>query len=281
MRRKWTLSTSADSIYGNLWAGSVLLAMEHHIGFDQQLGLELTPEFYQEDQVLGQTYQQIASRAYYRYYGGFNRNFEAEVDVAYRRFESRLNGDRYRNRYFAVRPALQAELPLTGNGGVAAEVEYEQRWHEEPSEVSPDFGHGKIRTLVKYYIEDFKSFGLGMVGEKQTFSAHAEASRHFVQQGNFVARGVVAEAEVMNLTGRMLNLTYEVEWRDFPNAETSIFDTFYSNRLVHSISGFAWIPIQQRWQLQFFVNYTNDLDREKSNNDSNNTVFSIGLIYKF
>ena len=281
LRRKWTLTASADSIYGNLWFGQAVLTYEGRFHFDHQLGLEFTPEYYQEDQVLGQNYQQLSGKVYYRFYRSFNRNVELDLEVAYRRFESQLNGEGYRNRYVALRPSLTAEWSLGTGVGVATDLTYEQRRHQEPSEVSPDFRNGKARSLLKIYWGEFKSVGLGLVGEKQTHTATTETAQNFVQQADFNARGLVADLEIMQTTGTLVNLSYELEWRDYPNASVSLFDTFYSNRLIHTLTGFAWIPIRQRWQFQIFANYTNDLDREKEHNDSNNIVFSVGLIYTF
>ena len=160
-------------------------------------------------------------------------------------------------------------------------MEFENRNYQTADEINPNFIYFNGEGLFKYYWEDFKSAGLGYFYEKQNHFADDDLVTPLVEQENFYSYGIIVNSEIMNFSGFLLSLEYRLSMRTYPDSQESLFYAYYSDRFVHSINAFGWIPIGDRWQVQLFANYDNDQDRENEQNDNRSTVLNVGLIYKF
>jgi hypothetical protein len=79
----------------------------------------------------------------------------------------------------------------------------------------------------------------------------------------------------------MISLVYQYAIKTYPNAGNQDFLGIYSNRRIHSIQGFGYIPLSHHWQFQFFANYDNDRDRDRESNDNFSTLLNASIVYNF
>lgn len=278
-RYKWYLQ--ADSIDSDIFSTAVNGYYEHFFDPAHSFYLNIIPEYYREQQDLGLQYFQNRMEAFYRIRKTYNQYIEIGSGVVYRNFKDNFSDEEYQNRYLSLEPRIEGEMPFNPHWGMAFKLELENRNYQTADEINPDFIYFSGEGLLQYYWEDFRSIGAGYFYERQSNGAEDDALTSLVEQEDFYSYGGVVDCEIMNLSGLLLNLEYRLSLRTYPNVEESLFSNYYSNRFIHSISAFGWIPIGNRWQVQLFANYDNDQDRDNEQNDNRSMIFNLGLIYKF
>jgi hypothetical protein len=280
LRGRYKLYFQQDSLNNNLFSTALNSYYEHFFNFTNSLYFNVVPELYNEQQNFGLSYFQTRGSIFYRIRKNYNQYIEAGGEIIYRDYKDHFS-DEYQNQYLSVEPRLEGELSFNSHWGIRFELELENRNNSTADEVNPNFVYFKGEGLLKYYWEDFKSIGAGYFYEQRTHSSDDDGITALVELEDFYSYGFVFNSEILNLSGLMLNLEYRLSLRNYPNSQGSLFYTYYSDRYVHSISAFGWIPIGNRWQVQLFANYDNDQDRENEQNDNRSTIFNVGLIYKF
>ena len=282
-RYKWY--PAGDSLSGDIFSAGLSAHYEYAFDFSRSFYLHWAPGIYRESRALGTRYFQNRLSGYYRVLEGFHRFLEAGVETVYQRYDpssdeasdTSTDGD----RYFTLQPRLRLEWALAPWLGIDADLQWERKNDALANAIYPSYDRWYGEAVPKWLRDDLTSLGLGGFWEKQVHSTTEESDLAWAQQADFTDYGLVLKGEYLNLKGSMINAEYRLNWRNYPNAEASWFDTFYSNRLIHSISIFGWIPLTRHWQFQLFVNYDNDQDRDKEFNDSRNTFLTAGLIYKW
>jgi hypothetical protein len=272
-----------DSLNNDIFSTALNTYYEHFFNPSNSLYVNIVPELYAEQKDLGLSYFQTRAAAFYRMRKNYNQYFEIGSDIVYRDFKDSFSDEEYKNIYFGLEPRLQGELSFNSSWGVGFMLEMEKRSYRMPDDVNPDFIYFTVEGVLKYFWEDFKSVGVGYFYERQSHSVDDVASLALVELENFYTHGLIVDSEIMNFSGLLLSLEYRLSLRTYPNADASasLFYNYYSNRFVHSISAFGWIPIGTRWQVQLFANYDNDQDRDNELNDNRSTIVNLGLIYKF
>ena len=281
LRGRYKFYFQQDSLNNNILSTGINGYYEHFFNLTNSLYLNIVPELYKEQQNLGLSYFQTLGGVFYRIRKNYNQYFEAGGDVIYRGYKDHFSDEEYQNQYISLEPRIEGEFSINSNWGLEFKSELEKRNNQTADEVNPDFVYFSGEGLIKYYWEDFKSGGVGYFYERQTHSTDNDGITKLVELENFYSYGLIVNSEIMNFSGLMLNLEYRLSIRKYPNSQGSLFYNYYSNRFVHSISAFGWIPIGNRWQVQIFANYDNDQDRENEQNDNRSTILNVGLIYKF
>lgn len=282
-RYKWYLA--GDSLSGDIFSAGMSAHYEYAFDFNRSFYLHWSPGIYRENRSPGTRYLQNRLSGYYRVLEGFHRFLEAGIETIYQRYEpsapdpsaASTEGD----RYFTLQPRLRMEWALTPGLGIDADLQWERKNDALANAIYPSYDRWYGEAVPKWLKDDLTSLGLGGFWEQQAHRTAEESDLAWAQQADFRAYGLVLKGEYLNLKGSMINAEYRLSWRSYPNAEASWFDTLYSNRFIHSISIFGWIPLARRWQFQLFVNYDNDQDRDRAFNDSRNTFLNAGLIYKW
>ncbi|GEM_PF-2690727 len=279
-RFKW--HPSPDSISTDILSADLSLFYEHLFGYGNSISFNITPSLYHESQASRYQYFQTRATGEYQYRQGYNRYLQFKTDYLYNDFSNVVGDSIYQNRYQDLEPFLKAEWAFTRQFGLAASLQMEKRIYRVADAISPNIDMLEIEAVPRVYWGDLNSAGVGFFWQKQTHRAKTSGEdNEFVQQANFTARGLIVSAEYIRLEGALINFEYRMSWRDYPHAQDNFLTTFYSNRFVHSLSLFGWIPLSKHWQIQLFANYDNDQDRQRENNDNRNTIVSGGLIYKF
>ncbi|GAB4373965.1 MAG: hypothetical protein Kow0042_18220 [Calditrichia bacterium] len=271
----------ADSAYGNLFYSELSVAFRNYFQLLSWVEVMLRPALYREERSTGFRYQQIQGRIGFYRHQEMNRYLNAQLDYYYRGFHSPQSENDYQNSYQFFRPMLEAELPLFRPMGLAVRGELESRRYGEPDVNYSDFFFGSLSGQLKLYFSDYNSIGLGFVYELENHSLQEESQRQFADQEDYTASGLVVSADILKLTDLMLSFNYQYTLRTYPHAGADDLLGFYSNRRIHSLQGIGLIPLGRHWQFQFFANYDNDRDRDREANDNFNTIFNLGLIYKF
>ena len=281
MRSRYKGNLQPDSLNRNIFSANLNAYFEHFFNHTHSFYINLTPNIYRETTNPGYRYFQNRVGGRYRVWGSYNRLFNLGMEAIYQDFRDDISGEQYQNRYFSITPRMDAEWAFASWFGYEVRLSWENRAYETADAISPNYSYLNILAIQKFYFGDLKSIGIGYAGEQQRHSVDRTTDLALAAQADFESNGLVVVAEYLNLKGAILNLEYRTNWRTYPNAQTSIFDSFYSDRLVHSISLFGWIPITENWQIQLFANYDNDQDRNNDRNDNRNTLVNLGLIYKF
>ncbi len=278
-RTKW--HPNPDSLNSDILTASLTGYIEHFFNFRQSINFSWTPSWYQERNGSQFQYWQQRAYGYYRLREGFNRYVELGAEFVQNNFRDDIQDTLYQNRYVSIEPQVQAEWTLNPRLGFKARLEWETRRYRVSDAVNPDFQNRKAEAVLRFYRSTFQSFGLGYVFEDQRHKVRKETDAAFAEEGDFFSHGLVVELEFLQLDGIMIDLSYQLSWRSYPNAVDSYFNAFYSDRLTHSINLFAWVPLTARWQVQLFANYDDDRDREFKQNDARSTIMNASLIYKF
>lgn len=279
-RFKW--HPSPDSISTDILSADLSLFYEYLFGYGNSVSINITPSLYHESQASRYQYFQTRASGEYQYRRGYNRYLQLKTDYLYNDFSNVIGDSIYQNRFQDVEPFMKAEWAFTRRLGLAVSFQMEKRNYRVADAISPNINMIEIEALPRVYWGDLNSAGVGFFWQKQTHRAKTSAEDNdFVQQANFNARGLILSTEYIRLEGALINFEYRMSWRDYPHAQDNFLNTFYSNRFVHSLSLFGWIPLSKHWQIQLFANYDNDQDRQRENNDNRNTIVSGGLIYKF
>lgn len=283
-RYKWY--PADDSLSGDIFSAGLSAHYEYAFDFSHSFYLHWAPGIYRESRSPGTRYLQNRFSGYYRVLEGIHHFLETGVETIYQRYEPSSGNDPSDtapegDRYFTLKPRLRVEWSLAPWLGIDADLQWERKNDALANAVYPSYDRWYGEAVPKWLEDDLTSLGLGGFWEKQAHRTTEESELAWAQQADFNAYGLVLKGEYLNLKGSMINAEYRLSWRNYPNAEASWFDTFYSNRFIHSISIFGWIPLTRRWQFQLFVNYDNDQDRDNAFNDSRNTFLNAGLIYKW
>ncbi len=279
-RLKW--HPSPDSISTDILSADLSLFYEHLFGYGNSISFNITPSLYHESQASRYQYFQTRATGEYQYRRGYNRYLQFKTDFLYNDFSNVIGDSIYQNRFLDIEPVLKTEWAFTRRLGLAVSFQIEKRVYQVADAIAPNIDMVEIETTPRLYWEDLNSVGVGFFWQKQTHLAKTSPDdNEFVQQANFTARGLIFSTEYIRLEGVLINFEYRMSWRDYPHARDNFLNTFYSNRFVHSLSLFGWIPLSKHWQIQLFANYDNDQDRQLENNDNRNTIVSGGLIYKF
>ncbi len=272
-----------DSLNSDIFSVAMMAYYEHFFNFSNSLYLSWQPNFYQANRNSGHQYFRNRLAGFYRLRSGYNKFWEIGIENIYHDFSDELDeSDEYKNQYLHLEPQTEFEWPFLSWWGVSARLSYEYRHFAQSDAINPDFSNVQVEGIQKIYWGDLNSFGLGYSWENQVHRVEETEDQAFAQQENFFTHGIIFTAEYIQLSGMMVSFQYSISWRTYPNAEvTAVSSSFYSNRLIHSLSMFGWIPITKHWQIQFFANYDNDQDRDFEHNDTRNTLLNLGILYEF
>lgn len=288
-RNRWYLSLSGrykgysrpGSFSGDILSLGLSAYYEHFFDFTNSLSFSWMPGLYREFGESGYRYLQNRLTGVYRLWKNYNRYLELGTESVYQDFVNLVSEERYQNGYLALAPQAEVEWAFLSWWGILLRGRLERRNFRSADAVNPNTGYLNLEAILKIYPGNLKSFGIGYFREQQSHHAANRQDQPIVEQADFVSNGLALTAEYLNLSGILLTMEYRLSWRNYPRAETSLLSSFYSDRLVHSLGLFGWIPLTQHWQLQLFANYDNDQDRKFEHNDSRNTILNVGVVYKF
>lgn len=279
-RIRWKYYPQDNRSFEDLLSGSAHFFYEFLHEYTQSLAIGWNPAFYNELAEEGFQYFQNRLEMYYRFRPGFNEYIELGATQLYQSFRTKLGEGAYRNHYWSLQPRLTMEVPLSKSLTLAGRAELEYRTYREPDIFYPDFLQWEIEPVLKYYFGDLKSVGVGYVHDRQSYAVALTDEQLLAEQGDYQSNGLFFSLDYFNLKGTLINLEYRLTWRNYPNADDTILNTYYSDRKVHSISLLGWLPLNQYWQIQAFINYDNDQDRNYNLNDSRHVLMNIGIVYK-
>jgi len=278
-RYKWF--TQSNALSEDILSADMTAYFEHFFKTTHSLYFYWAPGFYRESAASGYRYLQNRVGGFYRIWESYNRLLEVGGEIAYQNIDNTINEEPYHNSYLSFHPAAQMEWPYSKHLGIEARLMAENRNYSTADAVNPSYNYLTSLLVQKFYLGDLSSLGIGYFGEKQAHRVNREDEEQFARQGDFTSHGPVFTAEYLNLSGILFTAEYRITWRDYPHAEYSFLSSYYSNRFVHSLSLFGWIPLTRHWQLQAFANYDNDQDRDNERNDTRNTLLNAGVVYKF
>jgi hypothetical protein len=135
--------------------------------------------------------------------------------------------------------------------------------------------------MIKFYFDIYNSIGIGYIREEENHHTSSPDDAASVDLEDFDADGVGLSLEILQLNGMMISLGYSYLLRTYPKGGEQDILSIYTNRKIHSIQAFGYLPVFQKWMLQFFISYDNDRDRNRENNDNLSTLFNVSLQYHF
>jgi hypothetical protein len=279
LRSKLYLPSSET--YRNIFDSEIYLALRHHFQILHWLELSVRPRRYSESQTEGTYYTQINTQLEYNNRLDFNKYLIGRINHYFRDFRNSIVDDDYSNQYQSIRPSLEAEYPVLFPFGIEARIEGDLRSYQNPDLTYSDYTYKILNAQLKYYFNVYNAVGLGYLYEVETHSSDNASESSAVELENFDAQGISLSLEILHAKGLMISLNYGYLLRTFPNAGGDDILGIYSNRRIHSLQLFGFIPLSRRWQFQFYANYDNDQDREKENNDNLNTLFNVSFLYQF
>jgi hypothetical protein len=281
LRGRYKSYTEPTTLASNILSVDMTAYYEHLFTATHSAYFFWMPGFYRESQVSGYRYFTNRVAGFYRIWENYNRFLEVGGEATYQTMENVIDEEPYQNAYWSFQPRGQVELPYNKFLGVEARILLESRKYRTADAISPDLTYINLQGMQKFYLGDLSSLGTGYYWEKQTHRVEVASDLGFAEQADFTSHGLALSGEYLSLTGVLFTAEYRLYWRSYPNAEYSVISSFYSNRFVHSLSLFGWIPLTRRWQVQMFANYDNDQDRDNERNDNRNTLLNLGIIYKF
>lgn len=288
-RNRWYLSLTGrykgysepGSFSGDILSLGLSAYYEHFLDFTNSLSFSWMPNLYRESGESGYRYVQNRLAGVYRLWKNYNRYLELGAEGVYQDFDNVVSEEPYQNGYLAFEPRAELEWAFLSWWGIHLRSRLERRDYRSADAVNPNISYLNLEAIQKIYLGSLKSFGIGYFREQQSHRAANRQDQPIVEQADFISHGLALTGEYLNLAGILLTVEYRLSWRNYPRAENSLLSSFYSDRLVHSLGLFGWIPLSRRWQLQLFANYDNDQDREFEHNDNRNTILNAGVVYKF
>ena len=279
LRSKLYLPSSET--YRNIFDSDLYFAFRHSFQILHWLELSVRPRRYTESQTDGTHYSQINTQLEYNNRLDFNQYLMGRINHYYRDFRNSILDDEYSNQYQSIRPSLEAEYPVLFPFGVEARMEGDLRLYQNPDLTYSDYTYKILNVQLKYYFNVYNAVGVGYLYEVETHSSDNPSESAAVELEDFHAQGISLSFEILHIKGLMISLNYGYLLRTFPNAGIDDILGIYSNRRIHSLQLFGFIPLSSRWQFQFFTNYDNDKDRDHENNDNLNTLFNASFLYQF
>ncbi len=288
-RNRWYLSLTGrykgysepGSFSGDIVSVGLNTYYEHFFDFTNSLSFSWMPGLYRESGESGYRYTQNRLAGFYRLWKNYNRYLELGAEGVYQDLDNVVSDEPYQNAYLALEPRAEFEWAFLSWWGIHLRSRLERRDYRSADAVNPNISYLNFEAIQKIYLGSLKSFGIGYFREQQTHRAANRQDQPIVEQADFISHGLALTGEYLNLAGILLTVEYRLSWRNYPRAENSLLSSFYSDRFVHSLGLFGWIPLTRRWQLQLFANYDNDQDREFEHNDNRNTILNAGVVYKF
>lgn len=288
-RDRWYLSLTGrykgysepGSLSGDILSAGLTGHYERFFNYTNSLAFSWMPGFYHESGGTGYRYTRNRLAALYRLWKNYNRYLELGAEGVYQDFDNVVSDELYQNAYLALEPRAEFEWAFPSWWGIHLRSRLERRDYRNADAVSPNISYLNFEAIQKIYLGSLKSFGIGYFREQQSHRAANRQDQPIVEQADFVSHGLAFTGEYLNLSGILLTVEYRLSWRNYPRAENSLLSSFYSDRFVHSLGLFGWIPLTRRWQLQLFANYDNDQDRKFEHNDNRNTILNAGVVYKF
>ena len=271
----------SDSTFGDIYYGETSLSLRHNYDLLSWLEFTLRPSLYLENQELGLRYGQIQGVVDFYCREDFNRYFQLQLLYQFRDFVSKQSGSDLSNKYHSVRPTLEVEIPIRYPFSLQSGVNSEYRKYRHPDLTYSDLLYGAISSQIKFYFTDFNSVGIGYIFEIEKHYTTSDMDKALISQENFHVNGLIVSVDIMNSSGLMISLVYQYAIKTYPNAGNQDFLGIYSNRRIHSIQGFGYIPLSHHWQFQFFANYDNDRDRDWESNDNFSTLLNVSIVYNF
>jgi hypothetical protein len=280
-RFRYKAYLNSEPLYSNILNAEAFISLRHSFRSLSWFEFMIRPTLYRESQLQGINYEQIQSQVNFNNRADYNKYINIYTDYTFRNFQSSQFEMEYKNQYHAVRSNLDTEYPVSYPFGLRIYFDGESRWFTSPDITYSNFILVALAAELKYYFGPYRSVGLGYIYEVEKHSTDLESEGIIVAQENFDARGLIFSFEILSFQGLMISLNYQYLLRTFPNAGAQDFIGLYSNRRIHTVQGFGYIPMTPHWQFQFFANYDADRDRDRESNDSNSAIFNIGFLYKF
>ncbi len=262
--------------YQNLLDIQTDLSFRHYFHFLHWMELLVNPSIFQENRPEGLKYRQLHLQVNYHALQQYNRYLNLKLNYFLRGFKSEYPAE---NQYYSFQPVMEIEIPLLSPFGIQGYAEWDIRKYRQTDITYSDFTFGSFNARLKVYLTPVTSFGAGMAYEYQRNRTDYLEQQSLVTQEDYQARGWIVSADILNLNGLMLSITYQQTLRYYPNAGAADFLGIYTNRNIHSLLGFAQIPLSGRLKLEFFANYDSDRDRDRPNNDHLNTIFNFSVRY--
>lgn len=271
----------SDSTYGDIYFSELNLSFRHKYNFLSWLEFTLRPSIYKETQILGLQYSQFQGEVNLMHRSDFNKFLHLQTRYQFRDFTSKQPDEDLKNRYQSLRPYIEGEIPIKSSISFFSRSDMEIRRYEKPDITYSNFFYGSFANQIKFYISSYNSIGMGYLFETEKHYPNTDAETSLVEQENYKADGFIFSTDLISFNGLMLSIVYQFTLRTYPKAGADDFLGIYSNRRIHSIQGFGYIPLTSHWQLQFLANYDNDHDRDRESNDNFSTILNLSIIYKF
>lgn len=280
-RFRYKAYMSSEPLYSDILNAEAFISWRHSYRSLSWFELMIRPALYRESQLQGINYEQIQSQVNFTNRADYNRYINIFLDYTLRNFQSGQFEREYKNHYHAIRANLESEYPVSYPFGLRIYFDGESRLYANPDFTYSNFIFGAMAAELKFYFGPYRSIGLGYIYEMEKHATDLESEAVIVSQENFNAMGLSLSLEIFSFRGLMISLNYQYLLRTFPNAGAQDFFGLYSNRRIHTVQGFGYIPLTTHWQFQFFANYDADRDRDREFNDNKSAIFNIGFLYKF
>jgi len=267
--------------YHSLFDGDVRAALRHNFQILHWLDFSVRPSQFIEFSSDGLVYSQVQSQMEYHNRADFNKYFIARASHYYRDFKSSAITTDYKNQYHSFRPNLDFEWPFIAPFGIAGQADWDLRWYNIPDITYSNFNYRRINLMTKFYFDVYNSLGIGYIREQEDHSTDNSTEAPSVDLEDFNSDGISVSLDILQLKGIMISLGYSFVLRTYPNAGDQDILTIYTNRKIHNLQAFGFVPFSQNWQLQYFISYDNDRDRDRENNDNMSTLFNVSLQYRF
>ena len=271
----------SNETFRNIFEGEVEASIRHHFRILHWIEISVRPRGYQESQSAGSHYTQLNAQFEYNNRADYNRYILGRIDYYYRDFKNSIYTENYTNQYQSIRPSLETEWPFWGPWGIKGHLEGDRRSYQNPDVTYSDYLYTYVDLQLKFYFSAYHAVGIGYLSEMENHLSDDAAESSIVDLEDFHSNGVSFSVEILQMKGLMLSLNYGYLLRTFPYAGNDDILGIYSNRRIHSLQLFGFLPFGRHWQFQFYANYDNDQDRDHENNDNLNTLFNLSLLYQF
>lgn len=268
-----------DSLRGHIMTAGATMGLDMALTPVSSFFTTVWPRYYREFRDSGYRYWEVRGQAGWRHLQVIRMRREISATIVYNRFLSGFSPGGQENYFLELLPQINWNWSLTKNLGFELEGNVQFRRHRDANDVTPDFFLQSVVLMPEFYLNDFTTIGAGFVHEGRQHST--PFNDNFSAQADYRSIGGILHFDWTTLTGAFLSASYQLSQRNYPNAVVSVFDSFYSDRLTHSISLFGWLPINQQWRVQLLVNYDNEQDRQFEQNDIRSTLLNAGIIYQY
>jgi hypothetical protein len=225
-------------------------------------------------------YNQNSLRLGYRVSSPVSFNHWLSFEGLIRTYKYQYLDTLQQNKYTQFNLNTYLGFPITNIFRFEIEYSGTNKLYREDTVYEPDYLWHYLRPAVIANLTRTLETGLGWEYESKLHS-NSLTEDIIIKEQDYFANGLFLLLNYSSHKGSYISLSGSYQMRRYPSSDSEDLLTLYSNRNILSVYLAAYIPFSQHFYFNTFVTYDNDQDIDLDQQDTQSTIFSAEIGYKF